>query len=119
MSAKRHLLIFKKLVEVKDESDGSVTESWNKTDFTMYAELISGKSNEVFESQRRNALATWPQYVASETVMFKIHYTTRIDTMKHRILFNGKIYMILPPIPDNRNREMTMQAIFLNTNDAN
>lgn len=115
---KCHLLIFKELVEVKSESDGSVTQNWDRTAFTEYAEIVRGKSEEVFESQRRNALATWPQYVASETYIFKINHRDGIDSLKHRILFENKIYGIFPPVRDNRRREMLIQAIFLSTNDA-
>lgn len=113
---KRHLLIFKKLVETKDESDGSVSQSWDQTDFKEYAEIVSGKSSEIFESQRRNALATWPQYVATEIIIFKIRHRDGIDSMKHRILHNGKMYGIFPPIEDNRRQEMLIQATFLHTN---
>lgn len=114
---KVHLLVFKELVETKNESDGSVTQSWERTAFTEYAEIVSGKSQEIFESQRRNALATWPQYVASQTYVFKLH-DREVDTMRHRVLFEGKMYGIFPPIRDNRRREMTIQLIHLNTNDA-
>lgn len=110
---KCHLLVFKRVTEVKEESTGSVTESWDVTDFREYAEIVDGKSNEVFESQRRNALATWPQYVASETYVFKINYRKGIDALKHRIVFEGKMWAIFPPIMDNRRREMMIQATFL------
>lgn len=115
---KCHLLTFKRLLEVKDESDGSVTQSWDSTDFTEYAEIVSGKSDDVFESQRRNALATWPQYIASETYIFKIRHREGIDAMKHRILFRGKMFGIFPPVMDNRRREMLIQAISLHTDDV-
>lgn len=115
---KRHLLEFKILVETKDESDGSVTSSWEKTDFREYAEIVSGKSEEVFESQRRNALATWPQYVTSEIYIFKIRPRGDIDALKHRILFDGKLFGIFPPVRDNLSRDMLIQAIFLQTNNA-
>lgn len=113
-----HLLVFKKLVEIKNESDGSVTQSWDTTDFTEYGELVRGKSDEIFESQRRNALATWPQYVASETYIFKINHRDGIDSLKHRVEWEGKIFGIFPPVRDNRRREMMIQLIFLSTRDA-
>jgi len=110
-----HLLIFKRVTEVKDESDGSVTQTWTETDFTEYAEIMEGKSQEIFESQRRNALATWPQYVAYETYIFKINHRDDIDSLKHRILFDGKLYGIFPPIRDSRRKEMLIQAMFVST----
>lgn len=104
-------------METKDESDGSITNTWDKTDFTEYAELMSGKSDEVFESQRRNALATWPQYVASETYIFRIRYRTDIDALKHRVLFDGKLFMVFPPVADNLRRDMLIQLMFLHTDN--
>jgi len=113
--ALRHLLTFQILTETKDESDGSVSDSW-AYDFKVYGERVSGKADEIFESQRRNALATWPQFVASETYIFKIRHRDGIDSLKHRVILNGKIYGIFPPMEDNRRREMLVQLIFLSAN---
>lgn len=112
------MLVFKLLEDVKDESLGSVTSTWTKTDFSEYAEIVSGKSEEVFESQRRNALATWPQYVTSLTYIFKLRDRDDVDALRHRILFEGNMYGIFPPVRDNRRRDMMIQAVFLNTNNA-
>jgi len=108
-------LIFQKLVETKDESSGDVTESW-VYDFEADAEIVSGKSDEIFETQRRNALATWPQYTASETYIFRMYYRDGINSLKARILFEGKKFGIFPPVRDNRPDKMRLQAVFLNIN---
>ncbi len=110
--ARRHLLTFQRLVETKDESDGSMSESW-VTDFKEYGEIVSGKSNEIFESQRRNALATWPQYTTSETLIFRMPFHDGIDSLKCRIIFEGKVFGIFPPVRDNRRHEMRIQAVFV------
>ncbi len=115
---RRHLLTFKKLVETKDESTGSVTESWVVTDFREYGEIVSGKSDFIFEAQRRNALATWPQYTTSETLIFRIPYRSGIDALKHRIEFEGNLYGIFPPVRDNHRSKMLIQAVLLSTTNV-
>lgn len=113
--AMRHLLIFQRLIETKGESMGDTTDSY-VYDFKVYAEIVSGKADEIFESQRRNALSTWPQYVASETYIFSMYHRDGIDSLKHRIIFDGKVYGIFPPVRDNRRGKMLIQAIFLSAN---
>ena len=109
--SRRHLLVFEKLTETKDESTGSVTESWQKQ-FTMYGEIVSGKSMEVFESQRRNAISTWPQYVPTENYVFRVPHKNGIDPLIHRIKFDGKQFDIFPPVRDNNGNDMLIQAIY-------
>lgn len=109
----QHLLVFERLTEVKDESDGSVTETWLPA-FKEYAEIVSEKTDYIFESQRRNALATWPQYVSSETPLFRIHHHDGIDAMTYRVVFEGKIYGIFPPMRDNRRDKMLIKTTTFN-----
>ncbi len=115
---RRHLLTFERLVETKDESDGSVSEDW-VTDFQEYGEIVSGKSDSIFEAQRRNALATWPQYTTSETLIFRIPFHAGIDSLKTRIVFEDQIFGIFPPVRDNKRTMMRIQAVFQKIKDAN
>jgi SPP1 family predicted phage head-tail adaptor len=96
----RHLLTFQTKTEARD-SFGSAVETWTDA-FTAWGRFEPTGTREFPQAQKRNA----------ETIgRFRIRYRSGIDADTHRIVFDGRIFDIQPPVDmSGSRRELLIEA---------
>lgn len=95
-------LVFQvKVIPEEQSRSGAIQEEWT-TDFTVYGAFEPLGSDEFPAFNKRHA---------KSTARFRIRYRPGIDSAKHRIYFQSRVWDIYPPLnPDGRKIELHIEA---------